>query len=489
MKLPALLEGLETLAVAGAPHREITAVVCDSRQVRPGALFVAVPGSQQDGSAYVADALQRGAAAIVQEHPAPPGRREACFVQVPDARRALGRLAAAFHGQPGAALQLIGITGTNGKTTCAYMIRELLRAGGRNPGMLTTVEYAIGPRSIPARRTTPDAPTLQSLLAQMVSIGCRSAVMEVSSHALDQRRVEGLDFDVAVFTNLGRDHLDYHRTPEAYFAAKRRLFEDLGGGAKRAWAVYNADDPWTARLPGAGEARAAILRYGIAAAADVRAEDLRLGSDGARFRACTPWGAAEVRLPFLGRHNVSNALAAITAAGALGLGPDGAAAALARLPPVPGRLQPFEAPAGFTVFVDYAHTADALENTLATLRPLTRGQLIVVFGCGGDRDTTKRAPMGAVAARLADYAILTSDNPRREDPAAILAQIREGFGDAARCEAIVDRAAAIRAAVRRARPGDIVLVAGKGHETFQEFASTTVPFDDRAVVARELAAL
>jgi len=488
MKLDALIRSIETVAVGGPASREIVGVVCDSRQVRPGALFVAVHGASRDGAAYIEDALQRGAAAVVSEHPL-PARKEACHIQVRDARAALASLACEFHNHPADSLQMVGITGTNGKTTTAYMTRDILRAAGRNPGLLTTVEYEIGTRAIPAGRTTPDAPTLQAMLAQMVSKGCLSAVMEVSSHALDQRRAAGIDFDVAVFTNLGRDHLDYHHTREEYFAAKRLLFARLGEGRKHAAALINADDPWGQRLLAMVNPKARTLTFGHQAAADVRAEDIRLQPDQTLFRARTPWGTIDVGTQFLGRYNVSNALAAIGAAGALGVPVERMAPALRGMLPVPGRLQEFRAPQGFQVFVDYAHTDDALANVLGTLRDLTRGRLIAVFGCGGNRDVTKRDPMGAVAAKLADYSILTSDNPRREDPASIIAQIRAGFGSSSRFEIIEDRAEAIHRAVRMAQAGDVVLVAGKGHETFQEFATTTVPFDDRAVVEKEIASL
>jgi UDP-N-acetylmuramoyl-L-alanyl-D-glutamate--2,6-diaminopimelate ligase len=485
MKLELLIRSIAPLAWHGPVNRDIAGVVCDSRQVRPGCLFVAVPGEARDGWEFVEDAIQRGAAAIVAERETAP-RKDVCQIRVGDARLAAALLAAAFFNHPANSLQMAGITGTNGKTTTAYMIRDMLHAQGRAPGLLTTVAYEIGARTIPAARTTPDAPYLQSLLAQMLAKGCRSAVMEVSSHALVQQRIAGVDYDVGVFTNLTRDHLDYHQTMEQYFEAKSRFILGLGKLGKQAVAVINRDDPWGARLLSLPGVTARILTCGIEPGADVRAEDIRLGADGSSFRVRTPWGGAEIRLRLLGRYNVANATAALAAGGALGVGLERAAQALRELTGVPGRLQEFRSPRGFQVFVDYAHTDDALAKVLGALREITRGRLIVVFGCGGNRDTGKRAPMGRVAARLADWSILTSDNPRQEEPAAIIAQVREGFDGAAAFEIIEDRAQAIRRAVGLAAAGDTVLVAGKGHETYQELAATIVPFDDRQVVAREI---
>jgi UDP-N-acetylmuramoyl-L-alanyl-D-glutamate--2,6-diaminopimelate ligase len=371
------------------------------------------------------------------------------------------------------------------------MLREILRAAGLAPGVLTTVEYEIGARVIPASRTTPDAPAVQSMLHQMLKAGCRSAVMEVTSHALVQKRAAGVDFDAGVFTNLTHDHLDYHHTMERYFEAKKLLFTGLGCRRKSAHAVVNIDDPWGARLLEHLGPRAAPVTYSAAGlpAAAVRAEGIVLAPVGTRFRARTPWGAAEVNMPLLGRFNVSNALAAIATAGSLGVEPALAARVLAGFRSAPGRLEQIATGRGFQVFVDYAHTDDALQNVLGTLREITAGRLIAVFGCGGNRDREKRPLMGKVVSRLADYAIVTSDNPRNESPTEIIAQIVAGFppGGAA-FETCEDRAEAIARAVRLARPGDAVLVAGKGHEVFQEFANRSLPFDDRQVVRRVLAA-
>jgi UDP-N-acetylmuramoyl-L-alanyl-D-glutamate--2,6-diaminopimelate ligase len=485
MKLDQLIKALGGVTVSGTGDREIAGVVCDSRQVRPGFLFAAIHGSSRDGGQFVDDALARGAAAVLSSEPALP-HKDVTWIQSPGVRRALSLAACCYHGDPAARLAMVGITGTNGKTTTAYLAAHILEAAQLSPGLLTTVEYRIGDRTIPAGRTTPEAPILQSFLAQMVHVGCRSAVMEVSSHALDQMRTAGIEFDVAVFTNLSRDHLDYHQTLENYFAAKSLLFENLGGGRKKAYAVIHCEDAWGRKLVARVPPAACALTYGLTPEAMVRAEGLSLRGDGSSFRAVTPWGEAPVSLRLRGRYNVCNALAAIAACGALGVNVKSMAEALATMTVVPGRLEEVPTRHAFQVFVDYAHTDDALEKVLSTLREVTRGRLLVVFGCGGNRDTTKREPMGRIVSELADYAIITSDNPRREEPLSIMKQIRAGFGRADACELIEDRAAAIRRALQLAAAGDVVLVAGKGHETFQELATTKIPFDDRAVVRREL---
>ena len=485
MKLDLVLNALGDVAVTGTTDRQIAGVVCDSRQVRPGFLFAAIHGTARDGSQFVDDALARGATAVLSDQPAPV-RKDVTWIQTPDARRALAFAACCYHGDPAAHLAMVGITGTNGKTTTAYLAARILDAAERKPGLLTTVEYSIGDRTIPAARTTPEAPVLQSFLSQMVHVGCRSAVMEVSSHALDQKRTAGINFDVAVFTNLSRDHLDYHQTMDKYFAAKSLLFEELGRSHKQAHAVIHGEGVWGRKLLARVNPAARVLTYGMMPDADVRADDLILRGDGSTFRAVTPWGSAPVDLQLRGRYNVCNALAAMAACGALGVGVEEMAGALAGMSSVPGRLEEIPTRRGFQVFVDYAHTDDAMEKVLTTLREITRGRLLVVFGCGGNRDTTKREPMGRIVAALADYAIITSDNPRREDPRSIMEQIRAGYVRSDTCELIEDRAAAIRRALQLAAAGDVVLVAGKGHETFQELATTMIPFDDRVVVRREL---
>jgi UDP-N-acetylmuramoyl-L-alanyl-D-glutamate--2,6-diaminopimelate ligase len=481
MKLEKLLKAVPECQGKSVRDQNVTGVHCDSRQVRAGGLFVAIRGTASDGLSFVDDAVGRGAVFVVAERAVRVPKTVGSGI-VPDARAALARLATAFHGQPSRDLTLVGITGTNGKTTTAYMMRSILRAAGRLPGLISTVEYEMGARTIPAARTTPEAPLIQSLLAQMLTSGCRSAVMEVSSHALDQKRTLGIDFDVGVFTNLTRDHLDYHGDMARYFKAKSLLFQALSAGTKPGTAVINRDDPWGERLLSAPYLPARVVTYGEHPGADVRAESVVLSGSGTAFTIAMPSGRFDVRMRLLGRFNVSNALAAVATSFALGLDIAEACGVIAHQSDVPGRLQAVETGRGFHVFVDYAHTDDALKNVLETLREITPRKLVVVFGCGGNRDRTKRPAMGRIATELADFAILTSDNPRQEEPAAIIEEIAQGVAAGGHYRVVEDRRDAIVEAVAMAEPGDTVLIAGKGHETFQEFANKTVPFDDRSVV-------
>lgn len=479
MNLETLLKRVAHTGVRGVLDRPVAGVVYDSRQVRPDYLFVAIEGEHKDGVAFVEDALRRGAGVVISPH----GRfaiREATHVQVENARRALAEASDAFFGHPSGQMAVAGVTGTNGKTTTTFMIKDMLESAGKRPGLIGTVQYEVGGRVIPAARTTPESSDLQGLLDQMLKAGCQSVVMEVSSHALDQDRVHGVDFDVAVFTNLTRDHLDYHKTMDNYFAAKQKLFQMLGCG-KRGVAVINADDPRGVELIREAGRHAEVVTFGLNDGAAVKAEDVVFDGKGSAFRIRGPWGECEARVNLLGRFNVQNALAAYTAGRVLGLDDATVLKALAGRQAVPGRLEEISTGRGFRVFVDYAHTDDALANVLETLRPFTKGRLIVVFGCGGNRDHSKRALMGSVASRLADFCVLTSDNPRREDPRSILDEIRQGFGGSGRYEVVEDRAAAIGTGLSLARDGDVVLIAGKGHECTQEFANTIVPFDDRQV--------
>jgi UDP-N-acetylmuramoyl-L-alanyl-D-glutamate--2,6-diaminopimelate ligase len=464
---------------------EITGLAYDSRQVKPGYLFVAVPGHAQDGAQFIDDALTRGAVAVVGEQ-ATWAHRHVPYIQVPDARIALADLASMFFQHPSSRLEVIGITGTNGKTTVSFMIRALLEAAGRAPGLIGTVRYEIGQRRIPAARTTPEAPDVQAMMQKMEQAGCRSVVMEVSSHALDQHRVRGVDFDVAVFTNLTRDHLDYHGSMDRYFDAKTALFRQLGGATKHGVAIINRDDPWSEKLMHLTDGPSAQLTYGAHPDADIRAESIHLDRTGSRFTVHTPWGTADVHLSLLGRFNISNALAAIAAGGARGLSLESMVEVLSRPLSVPGRLEPVANKLGFNVFVDYAHTDDALSNVLGILREITPGRILLVFGCGGDRDRSKRPAMGAVADRGADYSFITSDNPRREDPQAIVAEIEHGFQRPDHHVVLLNREEAIAAAIHAAQPGDAVLIAGKGHETYQDFGHTVIPFDDVEVAKKIL---
>jgi UDP-N-acetylmuramoyl-L-alanyl-D-glutamate--2,6-diaminopimelate ligase len=466
------------------PSLPITQVDYDSRRVGPGGLFVAIRGSVTDGNRFVDAARKKGAAAVVSEE-APEGAGP--WVQVPDAREALALLSAAVLGDPAQSLRLVGVTGTNGKTTTTYLIDAALRAAGHTVGLLGTVHYRIGARLVEATRTTPESSDLQALFRQMADEGCTDVVMEVSSHSLDLKRVHGCAFQVAVFTNLTRDHLDFHGDMDRYFAAKRRLFDTYL--RPDGHAVINADDPRAAEL--SAVSRGKVWTFGLDQKADVSAAGISLSLKGTRFRAHTPRGDFDVETPLIGRFNVENFLAGLTTALALGLDPAVALRGLLTMKGVPGRLELVNAGQDFAVIVDYAHTDDALKNLLETVRELKPRRLITVFGCGGDRDRTKRPLMGAVAARLSDVVVVTSDNPRSEPPEAILEEIQRGMNGSRRGErhAIVDRRDAITRALEMAGPGDAVVIAGKGHETYQVLRDRTIPFDDRQVARDLLASL
>ena len=478
MKLKRLIEALPGAIPDSTLDREITGIAYDSRRVTPGMLFVAIPGHHTDGHEFISNAVERGAAAIMCErngfsHP------RATQIKVPDVREALARSAAAFYGNPSAGLKVIGVTGTNGKTTVSFMVKSMLEGAGVKTGLLGTVQYEIGDRVIPAQRTTPEALEVQQMMAQMQKSGCQACVMEVSSHALEQKRVLGVEFDVAIFTNLTRDHLDYHGTMERYFAAKQKLFAGLARGRKKSAAVINVDDSFGAALAGKHTVDFEYT-YGFLQSR-LQATQLQLGKDSSRFVVETPERKFPIRLPLIGRHNVYNALAAIGAGMALDVHLLKIQAALNAMEPVPGRLESIACGQPFGVYVDYAHTDDALKNVLQTLREVTTGRVLVAFGCGGNRDSGKRAKMGRVAAELADYACLTSDNPRKESPEKIAAQIEEGYRALKQHDYVIelDRKRAIQHIIGMAAPGDSVLIAGKGHETYQEFEDTIVPFDDR----------
>jgi UDP-N-acetylmuramoyl-L-alanyl-D-glutamate--2,6-diaminopimelate ligase len=472
----------------------VTGVSYDSRQVKQGTVFVALRGVNADGARFAPQAIANGAIAVVAETAAPSGVTTP-WIQVASARSALAELAAAFYGNPSDDLVLVGITGTNGKTTTSYVLASIFEAAGIKCGRIGTIGYRIGSKEVDAPRTTPESPELQQMLRGMVAEGCGACVMEVSSHALALRRADSLRFAAGVFTNLTRDHLDFHGDMEAYFAAKRRLFEILPDGAV---GVINVDDRRGAELIAA--ARRPVT-YAIDAAADVRPGPLTFTLDGLEFDVRTPRGTLHVRSALVGRPNAYNILAACATAMALDLPFSAIEAGVGRLENVPGRFQVVSDPADdVRVIVDYAHTDDALKNLLETARPLATGRVVTVFGCGGDRDRTKRPLMGAVAARLSDLVIVTSDNPRSEDPERIIDEIRRGIVMPADriapkgqqkgtpSVAIVDRREAIEKAIKEARRGDLVLIAGKGHEKYQVIGDRTLPFDDvdvaRAALAR-----
>lgn len=477
MKLSELVEAIPGCRVRGSVEIEVAGIALDSRAVRQGYLFAALRGRERDGRDFLPEAASRGAVAVLVQEDFPKHNRLTSIV-AGNAREALARLADRFYGSPSRELDVAGVTGTNGKTTVCYLLRDMLRAAGKKPALLGTIEYLIGARSIPAGRTTPEAPQLQEMMREAVDEGCDSVVMEVSSHALEQRRVECIEFDVGVFTNLGRDHIDYHRCVESYFGAKESLFRGRALGA----AVVNADDPWGKRI--ASSSSAPVLTYGVGEGAMLRASSIVESGSGSEFDMEAEGRRVHVSLPLLGRHNVYNALAAAGAALSLATGLELIAGALSSAHPPPGRLEEVRPGGPFRVFVDYAHTAEALESALRSVRACASGRVVLVFGCGGDRDREKRAPMGRAAAGLADVTFITSDNPRREDPLEIMREIEKGFeGSGARRTVIGDRREAIAAALAEARRGDVVLVAGKGHERVQELASTVIPFSDRDVIA------
>jgi UDP-N-acetylmuramoyl-L-alanyl-D-glutamate--2,6-diaminopimelate ligase len=461
---------LRDLMGNGAPPLEITGLAYASQSVTPGTLFFCVPGFKSDGHDFAPDAVERGAAALVCERPLGLGVPE---VVVDDARAAMGPAAVRFYGDPTAELDVIGVTGTNGKTTTAFLVRHLLEADGRGCGLLGTVKRVVAGREEEVERTTPEAVDLQATFRAMLDGGDRACAMEVSSHALELGRVDGIHFACRVFTNLTQDHLDFHKTMEAYYAAKRRLFDGPGT------AVVNVDDEYGRRLA----AEVDSTTFAIDREADYRALAVDFDLTGSRFRCVTPDAELELASPLPGLFNVQNVLAAVAAVHSLGVEGDTIAAALPRFGRVPGRFEPVDEGQDFGVLVDYAHTPEALENVLRAARPVTEGRLHVVFGAGGDRDRGKRPLMGAAARRLADRVLVTSDNPRSEQPDAIIDEIMEGAGVGA--ERVTDRRRAIALAIESAAPGDVVVIAGKGHEQGQEFEDgRKEPFDD-VQVARE----
>jgi len=468
---------------------EVTGVTDDSRRVTPGGLFVAVKGTALDGHRYLQQAVSAGAGALVVEEGCVPSGMLAALgvpaIEVRDSRHVLGVLASRLLGNPSQRLKMIGVTGTNGKTTTTYLCKSVLEAAGVTVGLIGTVVYMVGQQRMAATHTTPGAVALHELFHQMVDAGCEAVVMEVSSHALALDRTAGCEFQTALFTNLTQDHLDFHGDMEDYFQAKLRLFAGLGQDGR---AIVNLDDPYGARV--ATATRAKVWTYAVDQPADFRAEDIHMSLGGVSCTAKTPAGAVVLRSPLVGRHNISNMLASV------GVGLDAEmdlptiASGIAALPNVPGRFERVEAGQSFTVVVDYAHTEDALFRLLTTAEAVKTGRIITVFGCGGDRDRGKRSAMGRVSAQYSDVVIVTSDNPRTEDPHAIISEIMPGvevgLREAGRGQSVIqaDRRAAIEEAVWMAEPGDLVLIAGKGHEDSQIIGATKHPFDDR-VVARE----
>jgi UDP-N-acetylmuramoyl-L-alanyl-D-glutamate--2,6-diaminopimelate ligase len=485
MQLKILAESIPVREVFGSLDREVDGIFYDSRRVQKNGLYVAVRGAHFDGHKFTEQAIERGASAIVVERPESHSR--ATSLVVADSRVALADLAFTFYQKPALRLKMAGVTGTNGKTTTTFLIKHICENAGLRSGLIGTVRYEIGERILPATRTTPESLDLQELLAQMTGAGCKAAVMEVSSHALAQERTRGLEWDVAVFTNLTQDHLDFHETMANYFEAKARLFTGLTSqpNKKEAKAVINMDDPHGEKLIARLGRDIPVITYGMSARADFRASNYRAEFSGTSFQLDARGKIYLVRVPLIGRFNVSNAMAALAAANSLGVSLREAVLSLAKSPQVPGRLESVPAKRQFQVFVDYAHTPDALLNVLKTLRELNPRRLIVVFGAGGDRDQQKRPLMGRAADQNADYSIITSDNPRKEDPLAIIDDVKKGVRST-NFETVPDRAEAIARAIALAQPRDIILIAGKGHETYQEFADHTIPFDDRQTALRAL---
>jgi UDP-N-acetylmuramoyl-L-alanyl-D-glutamate--2,6-diaminopimelate ligase len=482
-----VLEEVDVVEATGSLEVEIAGLCLDSRRVRPGELFFGLAGLHADGGRFVRQALAAGAAAAVVDAAA---RVEGVpLVRVRDPRRALAQAAGRFHEHPSRRLRVVAVTGTNGKTTTTWLTHAILEAAGLPAGLMGTTGVRFGEQARPSAFTTPEAPEFQAVLREMADRGLAAVALEVSSHALHQRRAWGLECDVAAFTNLSHDHLDYHGTLEAYLDAKLMLFDGRNRSrpVKSTTAVVNADDAAAPRvLEAARRGGLAVRTYGASRGADVWIRAVAPRPDGLDLALLDAGEEVRLGLPLLGRYNAWNAACAWTAARALGVEPAAVARGLASLRAVPGRLEPVRAGQAFTVVVDYAHTPDALERALAAAREHAGGRVLLVFGCGGDRDRAKRPVMGRIAAALADRAWVTSDNPRSEDPAAIVAEIRAGAPAGALAE-VLDRRAAIAAALATARPGDVVVIAGKGHETTQTVGDTVLPFDDHEVARALLA--
>jgi UDP-N-acetylmuramoyl-L-alanyl-D-glutamate--2,6-diaminopimelate ligase len=489
MNFQTLLDGAEILEQRGNPP--VSGVEYDSRQVKPGDAFVAMRGESSDGNKFIDQAIASGAVAVVSDSAAELAREGVAWVRVPAGRRALARLSANFYRRPAEKLAVTGITGTNGKSTTAFLLESILAAAGRKSALIGTIEYHVAGKILPAPHTTPEALDTNRLLADALANGATEAVMEVSSHALAQQRVDGIPFDTAIFTNLTRDHLDYHHTMEEYFASKQILFEGCGTDAPRA-AVLNADDEYGQKLAAFSRKRSAeVLTYGWSKG-DFHAEKVEITPRGTRFDLLMPGETVPLFSPLIGKVNVHNILAAAGAAYARNCPPEAIARGIAALARVPGRFERVDCKQPFTVVVDYAHTDDALRNLTALAREFVqragqKGRVITVFGCGGDRDRSKRPLMGEAAGRGSDFVVLTSDNPRSEDPLAIINDATVGLQKSgAKYKVEPDRRVAIALAMGDAGPGDIVLLAGKGHEKVQVTKDGALPFDDGDVARQVL---
>ena len=483
-----LVSCLSRVTPAGPLDAEVSALTASSREVAPGSLYAAVRGTSVDGHRFIGDALAAGAVAILAES-APPEdlSPSVAWLHVPDSRAALSAFASAFFDHPWKDLAMAGVTGTNGKTTTTFLIHHVMQTAWHRAGLLGTILVDDGEREAPAKHTTPGSIELSSLLGRMRDNGCRGVAMEVSSHGIHQKRVAAIGFDACVFTNLTQDHLDYHGTLEAYYQAKSEWFHALAADphGKKPVAVINTDDARGLELASSLDGRMPVVRFGFNVHCDFRANNFRQNPRGMEFELAAKGKSFLVRAPFIGRFNVYNLLAALAAANACGIRPRDAVAALANSPQVPGRMENVGNAGGATVFVDYAHTPDALENACRTLKELNPRRLITVFGCGGDRDKGKRPLMAAAASSHSDACVITSDNPRSEDPLAIIRDIEGGMSGRGFIS-MPDRAEAISHAIKNSLSGDIILIAGKGHETTQQFADRTIDFDDRKVAAKAL---
>lgn len=490
MKLKKLFTGIEGATFKGSKEIEISGVSANSKLVSPGNLFIAKKGKVDDGAKYIGEAIAAGASAVLTDI-FDPSCKTAVQVIHPEVASIEGEVAANYYRYPSEELLMVGITGTNGKTTTSFLVKHLLEKLSGPTGLIGTIEYVIGAQRYQATRTTPDVISNHKMLREMCAQNCKAAVMEVTSHALDQGRVKNIDFDFAIFTNLTLDHLDYHHTMNAYCSSKSLLFQNLGvqPTPKRkkqpAFALVNADSPWSSRI--LEQCRAKVFTYGMESPADLRASSIDFSSKGSVFTLTWQGKTARCHLPLAGRFNVYNGMAAALVGLLLGASLEKVAEAMAHFSPVPGRLEPVENKLGIKVYVDFAHSDDALLNVLECLSEIKSGRIITVFGCGGDRDASKRPKMAEVAEKYSDVVIVTSDNPRTEDPAKIAAEVVRGFHSPGSHVVELDRKEAIGKAINIASEGDIVLIAGKGHEPYQIFAHKTIEFDDRKIAAEQCA--
>lgn len=489
MKLKKIIDNLSgAVKVEGNVNIEISGIACDSKAVKPGCLFIALKGAKVNGADFIDEAIDRGAHAVLLDGSNGAGvfKRGNTFIYVKDARLGLAQASQVYFGAVSSKMHLVGVTGTNGKTTITYLMESMFKSKNDAVGIIGTVNYRFGSRSIPAVNTTPGILELYFLLASMQKEKINYCVMEISSHSLEQGRVETLQFDAAIFTNLTREHLDFHKNMDDYLKAKLKLFAKIKEGG---FAIINIDDPASEKIieKVKNEGKADIITYGIECEADITARNINLSCNGLRFELHTDKGLIEIKSNLIGRHNIYNILASIGGGISLGMNLEEIKKGVEALKGLPGRLESVDCGQNFSVYVDYAHTEDGLTNVLKSLRELKPARLISVFGCGGDRDRTKRPEMGKISTELSDIVFITSDNPRTEEPIGIIKEITKGIG-AKKDNYIIelDRFSAIKKAVLEAREGDIVLIAGKGHETYQIFKDTTVPFDDREVVKRIL---